>query len=79
MQHHARMKNLDTQKAPPSEAEFIDTPQFLAKVPISRRTLQEWRDKGLIPWVNTKGRRVLFHWPSVQQALLRQQRNGEQA
>jgi len=57
------------------QAVFVDTTEVLRRIPISRRTLTNWRDKGKIPFVRMGGRRILFHWPSLQQALLRQQRN----
>jgi predicted site-specific integrase-resolvase len=56
-----------------SEADFIDEKQLLAKLPISRRTLFNWRASGKIPCVRLGGRRILFHWPSVEAALLRYQ------
>ena len=59
-----------------SESGFIDQKQFLARLPISRRTLFNWRTTGKIPCVRLGGRRILFHWPSVEAALLRHQRGG---
>jgi hypothetical protein len=56
---------------------FLDEKEILARIPISRRTLFNWRMSGKIPFVHL-GRRNLFHWPSVEQALLRQQRGGAQ-
>ncbi|MGH7953538.1 MAG: helix-turn-helix transcriptional regulator [Limisphaerales bacterium] len=55
---------------------FIDQKQLLAKLPISRRTLFNWRTTGKIPCVRLGGRRILFHWPSVEAALLRHQHGG---
>jgi predicted site-specific integrase-resolvase len=46
---------------------------LLARLPISRRTLFNWRTTGKIPCVRLGGRRILFHWPSVEAALLRYQ------
>jgi hypothetical protein len=54
-------------------AGFIDQKQLLARLPISRRTLFNWRTTGIIPCVRLGGRRILFHWPSVEAALLRHQ------
>jgi predicted DNA-binding transcriptional regulator AlpA len=54
-------------------AGFIDQKQLLARLPISRRTLFNWRTSGKIPCVQLGGRRILFHWPSVEAALLRHQ------
>ncbi|HEY3862042.1 MAG TPA: hypothetical protein VGO59_09155 [Verrucomicrobiae bacterium] len=58
------------------EPGFIDTATLLQRLPISRRTLATWRTSGKIPYVNVTGRRVLFHWPTVEQALLKMQRGG---
>jgi predicted site-specific integrase-resolvase len=65
------------QTATPSEACFINEKQLLARLPVSRRTLFNYRTSGKIPYVNCGGRRILFHWPSVEQALLRQQQGAE--
>lgn len=62
---------------PPGEpGGFIGTDTLLTRVPVSRGTLMSWRKAGKIPWVRLTGRRVLWHWPSVEQALLRMQRGG---
>jgi predicted site-specific integrase-resolvase len=71
------MQNELQQTAPPFEPGFIDEKQLLARLPISRRTLFNWRFSGKIPYVNVGGRRVLYHWPSVEQALLRNQHGAE--
>jgi predicted DNA-binding transcriptional regulator AlpA len=55
---------------------FIDEKQLLARLPISRRTGWNWRNSGKIPYVKI-GRRILYHWASVESALLRQQRGAE--
>jgi predicted DNA-binding transcriptional regulator AlpA len=57
---------------------FLAEKELLKRLPISRRTLFDWRTSGKIPCVRLGGRRILFHWPSVEAALLRQQRGGEQ-
>ena len=59
------------------EAGFINQKQLLARLPISRRTLFNWRTSGKIPCVRPGGRRILFHWPSVEAALLRHQHPPE--
>jgi hypothetical protein len=56
---------------------FIDEKQLLARLPVSRRTLFNWRVSGKIPHVKI-GRRNLFHWPSIEAALLRNQKGGVQ-
>lgn len=64
--------------APPGTTEpaFINEKQLLAQLPISRRTAFNWVQTGKLPCVKI-GRRKLFHWPSVEAALLRQQRTSE--
>jgi hypothetical protein len=55
---------------------FMNEKQLLAKLPISRRTLGNWKAKGVLPYIKI-GRRCLYDWASVQDALLRGQRGGE--
>jgi hypothetical protein len=57
-------------------AGFINEQAILGRVPVCRRTLKAWRDAGKIPFAKI-GKRVLYHWPSVEAALLRSQRNAE--
>jgi hypothetical protein len=61
-------------QTPTGEAGFIDEKQLLARLPVSRRTLFNWRRTDKIPCVRLGGRRILFYWPSVEAALLRHQR-----
>jgi hypothetical protein len=61
------------------EAEFLDTKKLLALLPVSRGTLMNWRRLGKIPFILTPGRRILFHLPSVREALLRAQRHAQEA
>ena len=56
---------------------FINEQQLLEKLQISRRTLFSWRRTGKIPYVRLGGRRILFHWPNIEAALLRHQRGGQ--
>jgi hypothetical protein len=64
---------------PAGDTGFIDEPTMLARLPISRRSLFDLRKSGKIPFIRLPGgRRILFHWESVQQALLRLQRGGNQ-
>ena len=72
------MQNILQQTAPASEEAFLDEKQILERLPISRRTLANYRTAGKIPFVRLGGRRILFHWPSVEAALLRHQRGGAQ-
>jgi predicted site-specific integrase-resolvase len=68
------MRNELNQSASASGEAFLDEKQILARLPVSRRTLFNWRASGKIPCVRPGGRRILFHWPSVEAALLRQQK-----
>jgi predicted site-specific integrase-resolvase len=70
------MQNDATQIAQPSEAGFINEKELLRRIPVSRRTAFTWVQTGKLPCVKI-GRRKLFHWPSVEAALLRQQRGVE--
>jgi hypothetical protein len=70
---------LDNANQPSAQASgeaFLDEKQILTRLPVSRRTLFNWRASGKIPHVKI-GRRNLFHWPSVESALLRLQRGVE--
>jgi excisionase family DNA binding protein len=58
------------------ETGFIDEKTLSKRLPVSRRTLFSWRTSGKIPFVRLGGRRVLFHWPSVEAAMLRMQTGG---
>ena len=59
-----------------SEPGFIDEKQLLARLPVSRRTLGNWKAKGMLPFIKI-GRRCLYDWASVHGALLRRQRGGQ--
>mgnify|MGYP000633943358 CR=1 FL=1 len=66
-----------TSSAPAQEPGFIDEKELLARLPVSRRTLWQWREDGKIPCVRVPGgRRVIYHLPSVEAALLRLQKGG---
>jgi hypothetical protein len=69
----AMSKNLH-KLAPASEEAFLDEKQILARLPISRRTLGNWKSRGF-PYIKI-GRRCLYSWGNCQQFLLRQQRGG---
>jgi predicted site-specific integrase-resolvase len=59
---------------PPAQSGFQSESAILPRVGVSRRTLKNWRDRGLIPFVRLPGSRLIkYHWPSVEAALLRQQ------
>lgn len=54
---------------------FIGEHDVLQKVPVSRKTWSNWKNKGYVPFIRQPGsRRVLYHWPSVESALLRLQK-----
>jgi len=73
------MKEPEVQQVVPcSETVFIGEKELLKRLPVSRRTLFNWRTTGKIPFVRLGGRRVLFHWPSIEAALLRKQNGGAQ-
>ena len=61
---------------PPGDIGFIDEKRLLARLPVSRRTLGNWKSNGILPNIKI-GRRCLYDWPSVQGALLRRQRGGQ--
>jgi hypothetical protein len=67
----------ESDRAPSSATGFLNQKQLLTRLPISRRTLFNWRTTGKIPCVRLGGHRILFHWPSVEAALLRHQRGGQ--
>jgi hypothetical protein len=65
------------QTAPPSEGGFLNEKQILARVPVSRRTWGNWKAKGLVPVIKI-GRRCLYSWQNVSEALQRMERGGTQ-
>jgi predicted site-specific integrase-resolvase len=64
------MKNNVLQTAPASEGVFLDEKQLLARLPVSRRTINNWRNAGKIPSIKI-GRRVIYCWENVAEALRR--------
>jgi predicted site-specific integrase-resolvase len=68
------MSEEQIQTAPSSEGGFLSESQIIPRLGISRRTLANWRNKGVIPYIRPPGgRRILFDWDSVRAALLRRQ------
>jgi len=64
------------QAAPQGESRpFYTVAEIQQRIPVSRRTIYSWRKAGWLPSVQT-GSKILFHWPSVEAALLRRQRGG---
>jgi hypothetical protein len=55
---------------------FINEKELLKRIPVSRRTAFTWVQNGKLPCVKI-GRRKIFHWASVEAALLRLQRGTE--
>jgi|ERR1035441_1594976 hypothetical protein len=75
-QGQTRRKFLVAHPPPGEPAGFIDNGEMLRRVPVSLGTLQNWRRAGKIPYIKGPGRRIFWHWPTVEQALLRMQRGG---
>jgi predicted site-specific integrase-resolvase len=69
------MVTIPNQPATAETTGFIDEKELLRRIPVSRRTAFTWVQTGKLPCVKI-GRRKLFHWPSCEAALLRQQRGG---
>jgi hypothetical protein len=70
------MSRLELQNASQSAGglEIIDERELLCRLPASRRTVFDWRERGLIPCIKLpNSRRVLYCWPDVLAALRRQQ------
>ena len=67
------LKPLPAQPEP--AAGFINEAELLERVPFSRRTLHVRRAAGEIPFIKL-GARVIYHWPTVEQRLIRMQRGG---
>lgn len=58
---------------------FLGFEKLLPRLPVGERSVREWTRQGIIPSIRLPGsRRVLYHWPSVEAALLRQQRGGNE-
>jgi predicted site-specific integrase-resolvase len=69
------MRTKANQEAPPHDGGFLSQSELLPRLGISRRTLANWRRRGLIPYVKLPGsRRLLFDWQNVKAALLRQEK-----
>jgi len=67
----AGQKQGDKTESPPEG--FIDTDEMLRRIPVCRKTLWSYCKAGKIPSVVLPGR-TIFHWKSVETALLRQQK-----
>jgi hypothetical protein len=54
---------------------FLTTSELQKIIPLSRRSIFEWRRKGILPSIQI-GSKVLYHRESVIAALLRRQTGG---
>lgn len=72
-----RREFLATDASPVGPPGFIDTEELLRRLPVSRGTIQNWCRSGKLPFIKTPGRRVLFCWESVANALRRMERGGQ--
>ncbi len=61
--------------SPPGLSPFVNYTEILQLVPVCRRTLENWKKKGILPYIKI-GRRTLYHLESVKSALMRMQRGG---
>lgn len=57
--------------------DIIDEAELLRRIPISRRSVIVWRRKRWIPHIRM-GRRVLYSWASVTEAMRRRECGGAQ-
>jgi len=64
-------------KPPDGDRGFLTTSELQKIIPLSRRSIFEWRRKGILPSIQI-GSKVLYHRESVIAALLRQQHGGGQ-
>jgi hypothetical protein len=72
---YSHSKDTLTPRVTPRDG-FLDERDIVGiLVPVSKRTWQTWKEREIVPFIRV-GRRCLYHWPSVQQALLRKQRGG---
>jgi len=62
---------------PSPQAGFITETQKPKTRSRVRRTWNTWKAKGVVPYMKI-GRRCLYDWPCVSQALLRRQRGGQE-
>ncbi|MGO9202442.1 MAG: hypothetical protein ACLQM8_18105 [Limisphaerales bacterium] len=63
--------------APAAGGDWLTELDLLQEIPVCRRTLKQWRDAGVLPFVRLPGsRRIIYHRASVEAALLRHERGG---
>jgi hypothetical protein len=63
---------------PPVDFNFIENPELCRRIHRSRQTVHRFCKQGLIPYIKSRGTkgRLLFHWPSVEAALVKMQQTG---
>jgi len=68
----------DAPKLPAASTdEFLTADELLERLPLGRGSLRARMKDGTIPFIkNPGGRKLLFFWPAVCEALQRQQRGG---
>jgi len=75
------MKTEATTNPPPAETSspFLDFPGLCARVPYSPRALRSLVKRGDIPSIRLRNcRKLLFDWPTVEAALRRHTKGGDQ-
>jgi hypothetical protein len=60
---------------PHRDRQFLTNAQLQEILPLSRRSIFEWRRKGILPSIQV-GSKILYHRESVIAALLRRQDGG---
>lgn len=60
---------------PHGDRQFLTNSQLQEILPLSRRSIFEWRRKGILPSIRV-GSKILYHRESVIAALLRRQNGG---
>jgi hypothetical protein len=60
---------------PHRDRQFLTNRQLQEILPLSRRSIFEWRRKGILPAIQV-GSKILYHRESVIAALLRRQNGG---
>lgn len=73
--YRVRMANEVQSTATAEPAGFLEETELLQRVPVCRKTLFNLRRSGKIPSLKL-GSRNLYHWPTVEAALLRMQTGG---
>jgi len=57
---------------------LLTTEQLRQKLQVSRRTISNWRERGILPAIKLPGASLVrFHWGTVLASLIRRQRATE--